>query len=499
MPSHPSYHWRHDVNSVAVETAPAKSPDIKRQIYAISRTHQRWFAPILVALISIGFFWPTVSTFFVGDDFYWIHSARYDFSTLPGFLHIFFHTNAMGTYRPLTENVYFWVCWTLFGSNPLGYHVVDLLVFVATAVGVYAIVLAFVRSPWIALGASSLWICSITHFEALAWAAAYAETGAVLCVVFGLLAAIRHRKLAMLLWYVTALMSNETAIVVPALVAVYYIVWERTGLVETAWRTASLWVAFLAYLVARVTFLGLHPSGPFAIILSPGTWLKLTAHSMLWMLGFTPTYLNVAEYSTSPWEQAAAVAKWLLLLGIAVTVLVAVLRILRQRVLDTRALQLVTIGILWFVIGLSPILPIANDYSDYNLAISLIGFPLILAGLATATGKVGSVLALCIGVAYLFVNGLAAYGPGGAAQVDGVAVYAREAYYAYVQMTAYEQRHPGPIHVQVNSSPAVQWTMQTNLEAELVSVGSEACYGAACPFTPDLRFHWNDATSHFTR
>jgi hypothetical protein len=467
--------------------------------------YQQWLQPALLAVATAAFFWPATGTFFVGDDFTWIQIARTELGSLSGWITVFTHADHSSTYRPLTQEVFFWVCWNLFGSNPLGYHLVALAVFVVTALTVYFLILQLVSLRWVALCAAAFWAFSMTHFEALAWASAFSETGAVVCVAFSLLAMARSQPRAMLLWYLAALMSNETTMVVPALAAVYFLIWKRERVKDVARHTAALWITFGVYLVLRKTVIGLSTGGPFALVLSPRIWLQLTLQSARSMLGFSPTFTNVAQYSRSPWEQIAALAQWLLILGVVAALVSGIGRAVRRRAVDSTALRLLLTGALWFVIGMSPVLPFARDFADYNLSIALIGYPLLIAGLVTAAGRLlAPALALWLALAFILVNGLGGYGPGGLSQVDGAVVFAHQTYYAYIQMLAYEQRHPGPLHVQVNDTPEVFWAMSgiqggRYAEANLVFEGSMTCFGDTCAFTPDIQFHWNDATTSFDR
>lgn len=470
------------------------------------------FAPPAALIVcALLLFWSAAQVFFVGDDYAWLYAGRTEMATAQGWKFAFTHVNGSGQYRPLTQQVFFWLNWHVFGMNALGYHLLDLGAFLATAFLIYHLLTRLVPSPWIAAGGAALWAFSMTHYESLDWVSAFSETGAVFFAVLTLVAAVADRRVLMLLGYLAVLLANETAIVVPALVLTYLLVWKGASLRDAIVRTLPLWGLFVLYMIARLTFLGLSAGGPFALVLSPGVWAQLTAKSVVSILGFNPGLNNVATSSAS-WSSLVTVVSLSLFISIAAVVGAALVQTWRAPE-DTRALRLIALGVLWFLIGMAPVLPFAHNFADYNLSMPLLGFPLILAGLALAARRYGPALAVWVGVAYLAINALGGYGSGGLSQIDGVAYYGQQSRYAYTQMVAAEQRHPGRLLVSVPSdAPVVQWVVGNQWMADMVSHGSVVCYGTTTPQcmsslpttctsascrAPDLVLQWDDQHYRF--
>ncbi len=488
---------------------------------AFSRVQQLWAGthkyapPAILAVCTVLLFWSAAQVFFVGDDFAWLYSGRTGMASAHGWQLAFTHANGSGQYRPLTQQVFFWFGWHVFGMNALGYHLLDLGAFLATALLIYHLLTRLIQSPWTAAAGAALWAFSMTHYEGLDWISAFSETGAVLLAALTLVAAVADRRILMLLGYLAVLLANETAIVIPALVLTYLLVWKGVSIRDAIVRTLPLWGLFVLYMIGRLTFIGLSTGGPFALVLSPAVWAQLTAKSVVSILGFNPALDNVAAAPGGAWSTLVTAAAVNLFIAIAAVIGTALVQVWRGAPGDTRGLRLIVLGILWFLIGLAPVLPFARNFADYNLSMSLLGFPLILAGFALGARQYGPALSLWVGVAYLALNALGGYGPGGLSQTDGVAYYAQQSQYGYSQMLAAEQQHPGRPLVSVPSdAPVVQWVLGNQWMADMVSHGSEICYGtttqqcmSSCPLTltclragsraPDLVLQWDDEHYRF--
>ncbi len=170
-------------------------------------------------------------------------------------------------------------------------------------------------------------------------------------------------------------------------------------------------------------------------------------------------------------------------------------------------MRLVLLGAAWFILGLAPVLPFANNYAEYNLALSLIGFSLVVAGLLVAAKGLAPVLGGWLLCGYLALALVCFYSPQGLVYVDGVTVLARVSHSVYTTLVAYERQHPGPFHMYVDEGNVAYWTINQGNMAYVIAPGSVACYPlrcyfqpggqmcqrtqANCDFPPDIRFHFD--------
>src|SRR5260221_925867 len=386
--------------------------------------------PGLLVVGIVGLVWPALGVFFVGDDFYWIQHARFDMATLPGFLWPFAHTNGSGQFRPLTLDLYFWVCGHLFGMDPLGYHLVELLVFIITALVIYRLLANLTTSLPIAFLGAAIWAFSLTHYEGLNWIDAYAETGAILPAALALYALSRGKGRWATFWYVVCLFSNETVSVITAMATAYLFICERPNLSRTLRRSAPLWIVSALYIAARLFIPAVRPiaAGPFALVVNPMIWLDLIRQSFLWSLGYMYAFLDVFLYAEVAWHYRAALIAGIHILSLVLLILGGIVKMIQIGRIEPKAVRLIVLGVAWFLLGLAPVLPFARNFAAYNLSLSLIGIAVMIAGLAMAAGEWSPALCAFVLISYLGLNLLSFYGPGGLDTTDGVTVFALSAH-----------------------------------------------------------------------
>ena len=134
--------------------------------------------------------------------------------------------NRRGFYRPITALTY-WIDLRLYGPNPFGFHLENLLWHTATAL----LVLVLLRGLWpaeplMAFGAAALFAVHPVHTEAVSWISGRSE---ILAAFWGLLAFWAHRRadsvaaraslwrIAALAAWLVALGAKEMAATLPLL------------------------------------------------------------------------------------------------------------------------------------------------------------------------------------------------------------------------------------------------------------------------------------------
>ncbi|MBI4527959.1 MAG: tetratricopeptide repeat protein [Deltaproteobacteria bacterium] len=180
-------------------------------------------------------------------------------------------------YRPLSTATYA-INYALGGFNPIGYHLVNLILHFGVTLAVYRLALLLGYSCPAALAGASLFAVHPIHTEAVTWVVGRAELLMSLGVLLALLWYIRgsasgRLKLGYVLasWgaFVLALLSKEQALMLPLLVILYELAFRRTPAgsaksVRNAMVRCSAYFVFPAALVLfRTLSLGkeLYPAG----------------------------------------------------------------------------------------------------------------------------------------------------------------------------------------------------------------------------------------------
>ena len=247
----------------------------------MNRWSRSGVAFLIVAGLAIGCYLNTLGSPFISDDY---RDIVYNpIIRGEGHLPEIFTTSFLskgeerGLYRPITGLTY-WIGLRLFGPNPFGFHLENLLWHTATAL----LVLVLLRGLWpaeplMAFGAAALFAVHPVHTEAVSWVSGRSE---VLAAFWGLLAFWAHRRgeregANASLWRVTALAAwvvalgaKEMAATVPLLLLMTDALlaspsgWWRPGRLAT--RYGPFAAAAVAYVAIRMSVLEqLVPSRDF--------------------------------------------------------------------------------------------------------------------------------------------------------------------------------------------------------------------------------------------
>lgn len=340
----------------------------------------------LPPLLLLAFYWPALTSWFFQDDFGWlrlpqgVHSA----ADLPAAL---FAPKAHGNMRPLGENAYWLALGGAFGAEALPFRVVTFATAMASLVLLGAVVGRLTKSRAAAFCGQVLLVASCGLAPSMGWSSIYNQ---VLSGFFFLLAfyfLLRHAEtgerrwwLAQWIAFVLGLGALETNVVYPALAALYALCCGRPLLKKIP-------PMFLVSAVSAAVHFHFAPA-PHAGVYAPR--LDARVFDTLW------TYWGWALGRMPPALTALAAAAALAF---------AACRALRRDYSPLLALA-------WFVIPLTPYLPLPDHKMDYYLAVPAIGIAMLGASAAATAGGARlpwkALAAACL-LAYLAFSGRAAW------------------------------------------------------------------------------------------
>jgi hypothetical protein len=164
------------------------------------------------------------------NDLWWFHDPS--------------HLPQSDYYRPL-QDIWLALNYHLFGFNPVGWHVIMILVHLVAAWLVYKIVWVIAPGGWTAVMAALLFGLIPVHAEAVVWAAAVPLplSAAFELAAFYLLitreASPRRNWTFSLFLYALALLSHESAIAFPGSIAAYALLLEPRSSTSTRLETPA--------------------------------------------------------------------------------------------------------------------------------------------------------------------------------------------------------------------------------------------------------------------
>ncbi len=182
-----------------------------------------------VILLSLVVYLPALFVFFSADD--WFHLRVSGVNSISQFLNFFsFSRNAqtIAFYRPLSTQTFLFVFQKLFGLNSLPYHLFVLVCFGYSLYLISKLAVFLLNSPKKALLAVLIYGFSVSNFTRLYFLSAFQEIALVLFSVTCILAFIEHKYIFSYLFFILALMSKETAVVIPLIL--FVLAWSQKKL-----------------------------------------------------------------------------------------------------------------------------------------------------------------------------------------------------------------------------------------------------------------------------
>jgi len=313
-------------------------------------------APLLLLLVL---YWPSLTTWFFADDFGWLN-LRHDVASIGDLPRALLAPKAHGNMRPLGENLYWLGLSSVFGVDPLPFHICAFLTEAASLLLLGAIVGRLAKSRVAALAAQLLWLVNCGLAPALAWSSIYNQ---ILCAFFLLLAfylMLLYAQTGRRAWWAAqwvafalGLGALETAVVYPALAAAYALLFApkllKKVLPMLALSALAIWV--------HVRFSPLPSAGVYAPRLDARLFDTFWTY-WTWALG----PVRAAAFGWT--HSGLALALTALITAAAAALLVWGLY---------RREYAGVFGLAWFAISLGPYLVLPDHMMDYYLAVPSVG------------------------------------------------------------------------------------------------------------------------------
>jgi hypothetical protein len=316
----------------------------------------------------------TVLSFFFLDDFWLLRAAAgIDRDQGAGVLDVFSPSRTgFMLYRPLTQGAYFYALRKLFGLDAAGYHLAQLVAYVANSVLSFAITRKLTSSWTGATAVAVLYAAAPGHAVAVYWIAAFTMSGTALAVfttvLWWLSTAGPLRAVGCAILQGIALLCSEHAVVVPLILGIIAAFGPRRDSRAAIARDAAP-AAFvvLAYVAAKAWY--------FAAVAAPSRGYTLHGDALEWLANvarFAAASLNVLTLAHLTRGQSIALGVLIVSGAVGAGTLTAYGR--------TRW-RLAAVGLAIFVVSLLPVLPLTQHYYDYFVGVAALGLAIALVGL----------------------------------------------------------------------------------------------------------------------
>jgi len=350
-----------------------------------------WNANFLVISLCFFLFLPGFTTYFHQDDF--IHfSYSQTFQQVIQAFNIF-QRGEFPFYRPIPTQTYFYLGKLLFGYNPFGYHMINYIIFSVNIILAYRLVKLIAKTEKIAFLSVLFYGANSTHVAPL-FSPAYVHE--LFYVLFGLLTVVNffhwiiNRKIsnyvASLVCFILALMSKETAVVLPGILVLLYLYRIRKNILHRL-ITAILpfTIILIIYLLAHFFYYGIASGPSYKIILGKPT-LNILFWYFIWALSTPNILIDFAGPGikiNQIFFQVAQINGLIYILFFPALIILGCILLISLIFSSIKSnkfeqIRLIMLGILWFVIGLIPLIIFPLHKLATEQAFSLTGLSLAL-------------------------------------------------------------------------------------------------------------------------
>lgn len=327
---------------------------------------RRWlaaFALLAILCATLYAYRGAFEGFFIQDDYGWLESTRY--TNLREYSGVFFRFNPALSYRPLSQETFFFLAQKVFGMRPTGFHLASVFLHLLGVVLVFLAARQFCP-VWPSLAGTFFFALHSAHMRSVYWISAIAEPMALVFILASFLFFIRFDRrsdptayLCSLLAMGLGMMSKESTLTVPLVLAAYSLCFSRRRIL---WTLPFFAISGL-YTVLRMTSEAVG-AAPYPLTFGLETLRNLATY-FSWAAGLTDTFLRIRL----GYDPAALYT----VLAVAFAVAVAVL------VWFARDRRLAAFAVLWFAAALQPILYFRQHIDPYYLAPALAALALLLA------------------------------------------------------------------------------------------------------------------------
>lgn len=350
-------------------------------------------------LFPVLFYLPALSNFFSADD--WFHFRITQIDSLQQFLNFFsFSQNpqAASFYRPLSTQVFFFIFQNLFGLNSAVYYLFGLLLFACILYLIKKLAESYLPSTIHNLP-SIIYGLSVSNFTRVYFVSAFQE---LFLVIFSLLTLINFKskpKLS-LLFFVLALLSKETAIVLPALIFLINVKDKKT-LMSTIYDLQFTILISVIYLYFRFFYFGIASGDSYLWNFSPIRSANTLMWYALWSFGAPELLVDYIGSGLRPIPRFFTdYANWWPFIIFPLLLIIASSAYLLLKNFK-KINSYFWIFILFFVIGLLPVLFLPSHKFALELGLPLVGFSIAL---SIIFSNKSNILNFCIFALFVFYN-----------------------------------------------------------------------------------------------
>lgn len=325
----------------------------------------------LIFSISFILFYPLLFLYFVQDDFFLLTiSKAYN---LTDFLRFFVPATGVVWYRPLSSQIFFFICQSLFGLNPLPYHLLMMLTHLLNIYLVFLFAREISKKENFALISSFIYGVSSVHFITLAWLSTYSFILGPTFVLLTILCYLRKKYYKSLLFFVLGLLTSEVVIWTVIPLFIIELIYHKSRLSTAAFsRLPPFLLTLVVLFFVRNVLFPVEYVNAYSLVINPLVSFSLLKFYFYRTVGIPMLIKNMPNNSFK-----------IIILSLSTAV---ILIQLFNAFFKRHSLKLLLLSLIIYISFLSIFLVLPNHYSPHYLSFALIGAALF-SGLTILTSN----------------------------------------------------------------------------------------------------------------
>lgn len=353
--------------------------------------------PLLIIFITvIILYYPALSTYFSQDDFFHFKVSQTD-GSLHGFLNLFgFHSfseRGIAFYRPISRELLFSLYFPVFNLNPLPFRIFSFLIHFLNIYLVYIFVQKLFKKKSLAFFVSFFFGISAANVATLYYLAGGIQ--ALLATTFTLSSLLYFQqylrtkiikfKILSFLSFILGIASHEQAMIIPFLIfGLIYIFKPLKGIKKFVFDLVPYFIVILIILYLEIFKIGFSSSEQqYQAVLNIKTAFNSLFWYTNWALGLPETLIDFVSpgFKLNPtllryWSNYYIFIFPAFFISIALLAFATVYLFIKKGRLLTNTIFL--FNLIWFPLGLLPVLLLPLHKSTHYLTISLPAFWIII-------------------------------------------------------------------------------------------------------------------------
>lgn len=205
-----------------------------------------------IAGAAIACYWQTSDIFFVTDDFLWLERAKFQITNDP-----FSIFKSEGLYFDPLVYLSFWLNYIISGLNPVGYHLVDIVIHTTNAILVAYFASLLTQNRVAAFFSGFIFAVSFTNADSVIWPSSRVDTVSAIFYLGSIVAYLsfqRHMRIGFyylsIIFFAISLLAKSTPIILPVVILTLEIAfYDKMGIKKVLIRLIPFILLSWIYLI----------------------------------------------------------------------------------------------------------------------------------------------------------------------------------------------------------------------------------------------------------